>query len=264
MVNLVRNLFKGVLQAPSTTPSERIYAIGDVHGRLDLLKEMLKRVREDIALRGRYPTRVVFLGDLIDRGPSSRQLVEFVRALQSRNPPIIAMSGTHEEMLLKSAECQGMEQEVWVGNGGDATLQSYFLDPTEFMQLEPGVRGHVLTRTVGAATLEWLSSLPLNYRSGDYFFCLAGVRPCVPLDLQRREDLLWIRKEFLASRRYHGAVIVHGHSEAYEVDVRKNRINVDTAAYLTDQLTAVGLQGTARWFLSTMNESRSDALTQLQ
>jgi serine/threonine protein phosphatase 1 len=219
---------------------------------------MLKRLSEDVALRGRYPTRVVLLGDMIDRGPSSRQLIDFVRGLQSRTATVVALCGNHEEMLLKSAEGNGTVQQVWVDNGGDATLRSYCLDPTEFMQLEPEVRGHVLSRTLGPATLRWLSALPMTFRSGDYYFCHAGVRPGVPLDLQRREDLLWIRREFLASRRRHGAVIVHGHSEAYEVEVRKNRINVDTAAYLTDQLTAIGLQGTSRWFLSTMDKGSSE------
>ena len=108
-------------------------------------------------------------------------------------------------------------------------------------------------------TLAWLKALPLVYELGSYFFCHAGVRPGVPLKKQRREDLLWIRREFLDSSRSHGAVIVHGHSEMDEIQVARNRISVDTAAYRSGELTAVGLQGPFRWFISTtqryLNES---------
>jgi serine/threonine protein phosphatase 1 len=104
---------------------------------------------------------------------------------------------------------------------------------------------------VGEAVLAWLETLPLTYQSGDYFFCHAGIRPGVPLSLQRREDLLWIRDEFLESKRDHGAVIVHGHCESDEVIIRRNRIGVDTAAYRTGRLSAVGLHGTEQWMLTT-------------
>ncbi len=182
MVHFIGNLFQRVLQAPSTAPGERVYAIGDLHGRLDLLRDILRRLNDDVDRRGRCPTRVVLLGDMIDRGPSSRQLVDFVRGLQSRTSTVVALCGNHEEMLLKSAEGNGTVQQVWVENGGDATLQSYGIDPVQFMQLEPQVRGRVLERTLGTDTLAWLNSLPLTYRSGDYFFCHAGVRPGVQLE----------------------------------------------------------------------------------
>jgi serine/threonine protein phosphatase 1 len=248
----LRELFAKVGHVPSLAAGERIYAVGDLHGRLDLLRDLLGHVNHDIEMRAPCRTRLVLLGDMIDRGPFSREVLLAVRRLQERTGRVIALCGNHEEMLLQSAAGNGTLQQVWFDNGGDATLSSYGLEPVDFMRLVAVVRGRVLTRWLGSETLGWLASLPTSYRSGDYFFCHAGVRPGIPLSEQRREDLLWIRNEFLVSRRRHGAVVVHGHSEAYEVEVKRNRINVDTAAYLFDELTAVGLEGQERWFLSTL------------
>jgi serine/threonine protein phosphatase 1 len=154
-------------------------------------------------------------------------------------------------MILASASGHPSAQKLWIGNGGDATLRSYGLDPSAFLGLAPLERAEAIRSVVGAEMLEWLHALPLTYQSGDYFFCHAGVRPSLPLDRQRRWDLLWIRDEFTTSEAQHGAVIVHGHSETDQVEVRPNRINVDTGAYRSGNLTAVGLQGPLRWFVST-------------
>jgi serine/threonine protein phosphatase 1 len=249
----VQNLFSRLRQLPSTAPGERIFAVGDLHGRLDLLRDLLERLKQDVAHRVPSPTRLILLGDMVDRGPSSRQLIECVQRLQKNTSGVIALCGNHEDMLLQSAAGNGTVQQVWIDNGGDETLRSYSIEPSVFLNLTPAVRGRVLTRTLGEETIRWLNSLPLSYRSGDYFFCHAGVRPGVALEDQRREDLLWIRKEFLVSRRYHGAVIVHGHSETNRVEMRRNRINIDTAAYVSDELTALGLQGSSRWLVSTLD-----------
>jgi serine/threonine protein phosphatase 1 len=173
---------------------------------------------------------------------------------------VVVLCGNHEEMLLASADGNASAQRLWLETGGDATLRSFGLDPTEFMRRAPLNRGDALRQAVGRDMLAWLEALPLVYRSGGYFFCHAGVRPRVPLDEQRREDLLWIRREFLEDEGFHGAVIVHGHSETDEVEVRLNRINVDTAAHRSGKLTAVGLQGSLRWFISTAQQclQRSD------
>ena len=118
----------------------------------------------------------------------------------------------------------------------------------------------VLRDAVGLETFRWLRALPSAYRMGDYFFCHAGVRPGIALEEQRREDLLWIRQEFLNSPDFHGAIIVHGHSETQEVEIRPNRISVDTSAYRSSELTAVAIQGPYRWFISTARKylHRSD------
>ena len=144
-----------------------------------------------------------------------------------------------------------MAQNVWLANGGDATLLSFGIAPELFTASSPQERGIMIRQHIGDEVLDWLRSLPLCYRSGDYYFCHAGVRPGIPLEAQERADLLWIRDEFLVSKSWHGAVVVHGHSEADAVEEIHNRINIDTGAYRTDILTAMGLEGTSRWFIST-------------
>jgi diadenosine tetraphosphatase ApaH/serine/threonine PP2A family protein phosphatase len=254
-------LFNRERSLPTTATGERIYAIGDVHGRLDLLRRLITQLGADANTPRKCSARIVFLGDLIDRGPHSREVLEFVRRMHSKNPDrVTLLCGNHEDMMLASANGHAAAQKLWLANGGDATLRSYGLNPAEFMDLAPSERGAAITRAVGADMLDWLGALPLADRSGDYFFCHAGVRPGLPLNMQRREDLLWIRGEFTNSEEKHGAVIVHGHSERDEVQVTSNRINVDTSAYRSGNLTAVGLQGPLRWFVSTAERywNRSD------
>ena len=243
----IRRRFK----LPSTARGERIYAVGDLHGRLDLLQALLKQLEVDAAERDAACTTLLFLGDLIDRGPQSRQLVELIRRSQSNGEGVVLLCGNHEELLLASAAGNAMAQKVWLANGGDATMRSFGIAPELFTASPPGERGTMIRQHVGDDVLDWLRSLTLCYRSGDYYFCHAGVRPGVSLDAQEREDLLWIRDDFLVSNAWHGAVVVHGHSEADAVEEVHNRINIDTGAYRTDILTAMGLEGTSRWFIST-------------
>ena len=241
----------GRTRLPATAAGERVYAVGDVHGRLDLFRKLLKQLEADAGSQ-KCPTRIILLGDLIDRGPHSMQMLELARRMQRQNSDrLVVLGGNHEDMLLASAEGNAEAQRLWLRNGGDATLMSYGLDPSEFARLTPRERGRTLEQRVGVDTLVWLEALPSACRSGDYFFCHAGIRPGVALESQRREDLLWIRREFLSSNRFHGAVIVHGHCETDEVEVLPNRINVDTGAYRSGELTAAGLQGPLKWFVST-------------
>jgi serine/threonine protein phosphatase 1 len=253
--------FRRRTSSPATSQGTRIYAIGDIHGRLDLVQQLLRQLEADVDTRGSRSTRIVLLGDLIDRGPYSRQVLELARLIQRNNRGrVVVLCGNHEELLLASADGHADAQRLWLECGGDATLRSYGLDPVEFAKLSPEKRAFTLQKHVGPDLLCWLAGLPTYWRNGDYFFCHAGVRPGVPLEHQRREDLLWIRREFLDSQRHHGAVVVHGHSEVGEVDVRSNRIGVDTSAYRSGELTAVGLQDSFRWFISTAKRylSRSD------
>lgn len=236
---------------PTTAPGERVYAVGDVHGRLDLFHELMLRIARDSRARGECATRLVLLGDLIDRGPSSRQLLEVAKRAQQELNQAIVLLGNHEELLLESAYGNASAQRAWLQNGGDATLRSFGVDPRGLENASAEEIGRTLFEVVGEPLISWLDTLPLHFESGDYFFCHAGVRPKVPLHQQQRKDLLWIRKKFLDSAAYHGAVIVHGHSETGEVAFRPNRINVDTAAYRTGVLTAVGLQATEQWTVET-------------
>lgn len=236
---------------PATALDERIYAIGDVHGRMDLFAKLLGQIHKDGKRRESRPSTIVILGDMIDRGPCSREMLELVQRHQQLSGAIVALRGNHEDMLLKSVEGNALMQRVWLANGGCATLRSYGVNVLQLANLSTAERANVMAEAIGEKTLAWLRQLPLTYRSGDYFFCHAGVRPGVALAKQRPQDLMWIRDEFLSSERDHGAVVVHGHSEATRAGDFGNRINVDTGAHTTGVLSAVGLEGKSRWFLAT-------------
>lgn len=235
--------------SPVAARGERIYAIGDIHGRLDLLLRILARIEADHMSRTFMPCRLIFLGDFIDRGPQSAEVMAKLQSLSSQSDNVTILMGNHESTMLASAAGDAQAQEQWLTYGGDASLKSFGIslpaqgeDPAEF--------GGRIARAVGEANLEWIDKLPLSTRSGDYFFCHAGVRPYIPLERQDPDDLLFIRSEFLDSEVDHGAVIVHGHSiVAQGAEFRQNRINVDSGAYRTGRLTAVGLEGPVRWLV---------------
>jgi serine/threonine protein phosphatase 1 len=254
---LPSDLRRALNRPAATEGDERIYAIGDIHGQFDLLKELLALIEEDNVARGRRACRIVVLGDFIDRGGGSREIVTLLRLAQGRSQRFIVLLGNHEATMLDALAGNGPARHFWLSNGGLETLASFGIDP-------PGLKEHPTAfarRAVEAVTpdaLDWMRGLPLAMRSGNYFFCHAGVRPGVPLDRQSREDLLWIRKDFLRTRRRLGAVVVHGHSKSgRSVEFRRHRIGVDTGAYATRILSAVGLEGAARWSLSTGPKPRS-------
>ncbi|MCH8997194.1 MAG: serine/threonine protein phosphatase [Proteobacteria bacterium] len=230
-----------------------ICAIGDIHGRADLLARLHESLARLAAGRQDLQERVViYLGDYIDRGPASREVLD-----QLCGPPLkgfraIHLTGNHEETLLRFLE-DPQVGGAWLAMGGGATLRSYGVDfapgPQEAEDL---VR---LSRALRAALppghLAFLQKLALRHRAGGYFFVHAGIRPGRPLEDQAPEDLLWIRQPFLRAWRRHDAVIVHGHCAHQTPQVRHNRIGIDTGAYLTDRLTCLVLQGSERALLIT-------------
>ncbi len=233
----------------------RIYAVGDIHGRLDLLYKMLGLIESDRASREELDTVLVFLGDYVDRGPNSMGVVS--RLIDGLPSGVTAqfLSGNHEDLLLSFLDRPGFGLN-WLHNGGDRALMSYGLEVEAIANAYWAAEG-----LIGAAETfrellpdsheEFYRALKPSYRAGDYFFVHAGIRPGIPLDAQSPEDLLWIRKEFLTHRGEHGAVVVHGHTPARSPQDLPNRIGIDTMAFHTGKLTAVGLEGTRRWFLST-------------
>lgn len=238
-------------RAEEATPSpERIYAIGDVHGRADLFAMMLRAIQRDGQSRGASATKIIILGDLIDRGPRSRDMIEMVRRFDEGTSGVVTLRGNHEELLVRSAAGSDAAQRIWLRNGGAATLLSFGLHPDRLRGLSAPERARRITQAVGTPNLEWIGALPTHFISGDYFFCHAGIKPGLDLNKQRTRDLLWIREEFLQSEVEHGAIVVHGHAETDEPEFRHNRINIDTAAYRTGRLTAIGLEGPERWILS--------------
>ena len=240
---------------PATEAGERVYAIGDVHGRLDLLRDVLRRIDDHSAgLPPAEATHIILLGDLIDRGSQSREVLRFVHSIQQKTDGIVALLGNHEELMLKAIDKMPGALDAWMRMGGRATVRSFDLEPPA---PEESSRDYAdrLRAAVPAELLEWMRTLPLTASSGSYMFCHAGIRPGVPLRRQARTDLLWIRKEFLDDDTSHGKVVVHGHSIAADVEMRPNRIGIDTGAYRTGVLTALYLEGTEREIIATPQET---------
>lgn len=230
--------------------AERMIAIGDIHGRFDLLRALIGAIEDHVQGLPERPGRVIILGDFIDRGPASRQVVSLLRIVMRRYGEAVAvLQGNHEASLLAAARGDPDAQEMWLRHGGDATLESYGIDPPR-----QGESAHAfgarIADGVGLDVLDWIDQLPLSVHHAPFFFCHAGVRPGRTLSRQSEDDLLWIRDEFVASRRDHGAIVVHGHSISDEVDVAHNRIGVDTGAYKTGVLSAVVLDPGGNWAIS--------------
>jgi serine/threonine protein phosphatase 1 len=234
----------------------RLYAIGDIHGRLDLLDRMLEIIGQDDASREPARTVLVFLGDYVDRGSDSKGVVDRLTKGLPENANAIFLKGNHEDLLLSFLD-EPVSGLNWLHNGGETALISYGVGAGAINDaLWLGHKGlseaAVLFRSVLPDDhLHFYRSLRLSHRAGDYFFAHAGVRPGVALERQARDDLIWIRGEFLNYPYDFGAVVVHGHTPARAAQDLHNRIGIDTLAFHTGKLTAVGLEGPRRWFLST-------------
>ena len=200
----------------------RTYAIGDIHGCLTKLIELIALCQADA---GNRPTKFIFLGDYIDRGPDSQGAVEFLMSLQRNRPNnVICLMGNHEDMLLAAVDAPDWE-ESWLRNGGLQTLQSY---------------GKATVANIPQDHINWIRNLPKFHGDGLRFFVHAGISPDRPLDRQDEHDLLWIREPFLSSTKDFGRLIVHGHTplKTGRPDIRPNRLNLDTAAVYGGPLTA--------------------------
>lgn len=213
------------------------YAIGDVHGRDDLLAQMHARITSD---RKNHhpddPATVVHIGDYVDRGPDSAAVVDrLMRGLDGFDA--VCLKGNHEAMLL---ECAGTDKRPawsrWIHNGGDATIRSFGVE-LRYGYFKP----QTLIDGVGQERLSWLRDLPLYHQTEDYLFVHAGILPGKRIEKQKEQDLLWIRHRFLDSDEDHGRLVIHGHTPMRKPDVRSNRIGIDTGAFVTGRLTAVVL-----------------------
>lgn len=255
----MRRLLRSIVGAqkggakPRVPAGVRIYAIGDIHGRLDLLEAMQKRIGEDASNADDARIVQVFIGDYVDRGPDSKGVIEWLRCFKPDEWEQICLKGNHEAMLLDFlADAETLK--VWRHCGGLDTLHSYGLEISIREEDAPSVLHKKFLGKLPQSHREFLDSLRLSVEFGDYFFAHAGVRPHRRLDRQKAEDLLWIRGEFVDSREDFGKVIVHGHSPHEEPEVLSNRINIDTGAYITNHLTCLVLEGEKRRFLTTTEE----------
>lgn len=239
-----------------TVPAgERFYVIGDVHGRADLLQQLHAMIADDAASRGWARNRLIYLGDYIDRGPDSRGVI----ALAMRDDPPgfgkLHLRGNHEAMLLDFLD-NPHSGSAWLNIGGDAVLREYgIMVPSEFSQ--SGQLAHaakLLAEAMLPDELAFLKNLKPCYQAGGYFFAHAGVRPGVTLDMQQEQDLVWIRRPFLNHNNDFGAIVVHGHTICNAVEIKPNRIGIDTGAHATGKLTCLILEANKRWLLQTGHE----------
>ena len=256
---LFRTLFPkdGGTAEPSVPAGYRVYAIGDVHGRFDLLNEALTLIEADIDSRKRARDIIVFLGDLIDRGPSSAEVIERVRTYRRNGVRTVFLSGNHEEVLLRLLRGESQFLRDWLTFGGAECARSYGISPASLQRMDLGKAVLTLRQKVPEVHQQFLKRFVDTFRIGSYLFVHAGLRPGVPLAEQSQSDLRWIREPFLENDQDHGFIVVHGHTIAEQVDVRQNRIGLDTGAYRSGVLTAIGLEGRERWFLQTKSRRRA-------
>lgn len=241
----------------------RVYAVGDIHGRLDLLQRLHEKILEDAAqnppkLPGKRHV-LVYVGDYVDRGPDSVGVIELLL-----NNPLAGfethyLKGNHEDFMLHFLD-NGADGNVWLMNGGIETLQSYGISlPWDLggnsqgpPPLGPGEMESLrlaLKAAVPESHLDFLTRLERHHTEGDYLFVHAGIRPGVPLEKQSERDLIWIREGFLDYEGDFGVMVVHGHSARSKPDIRDNRIGIDTKSGYSGRLTALVLDGDNRRFL---------------
>jgi serine/threonine protein phosphatase 1 len=242
--------------SPAVTGARRIYAIGDIHGYDNLLEAMQQAIAADMEQHPAERALIIYLGDLIDRGPNSLKVVDMIidyRANPPANAQVMCLRGNHDDWLIAFVDDAGVVSP-WALKGGLETLTSYGLSKDDVLaavadpDLAEALRQQFLS-ALPKRHKDFMLSLPFSHSDGDYFFAHAGVDPDRPLADQRREDLTWIRDKFLLSRKNFGKVVVHGHSHRDAVESFPNRINVDTGAYVQQVLSCVILEGQERYVL---------------
>jgi serine/threonine protein phosphatase 1 len=254
MITRFRQLFsareaaKAPLSPPRVPPGQRVYALGDIHGRADLFAALIEAVERDDSARAAAATTIVLLGDLIDRGPNSAVVLALAEAWQRRRAVRI-LCGNHEDMLLESLD--DIETlRAFLRFGGRETVLSFGIDSDSFDASSYEELQALMASQIPEATIAFIRSFEEQLQIGDYLFVHAGVRPGIPCEHQLRSDLLWIREPFLNYGGDFGAVVVHGHTIFEQPDIQDNRIGIDTGAYATGRLTAIGLEGSERWLIT--------------
>lgn len=242
-----------VASVPADT---RVYAVGDVHGRADLLQLLHDRIRADAEGSGAARKVVVYLGDYVDRGNESRQVVDMLIEQPLEGFETVHLKGNHEAFMIGFMDDPLLAQ-VWIMNGGGATLASYGVEYGHLSGRPLGLDDleelrHRFVEALPGSHRDFLENLALYHTEGDYLFVHAGIRPGVPVEEQNEEDLVWIRDEFLDSAADHGKVVVHGHTIEWDPVVRPNRIGIDTGAFASGTLTALTLEEAEHDFLHTL------------
>lgn len=230
----------------------RVYAIGDIHGRRDLLDELLDMIVADDRARGAADTHLVFLGDLMDRGPESAGVIDrAIELSETLGDSVHFLMGNHEEVYLGAATGDEKLLRFFCKIGGRETILSYDITPQDYNNLSIGELAERIPDLIPRRHIEFVSSFEDRIVLGDYAFVHAGVRPGRSIGEQKPRDLRWIREEFLVDETPHDKLIVHGHTITDDVEECSNRIGIDTGAYMSGMLTALCLEGRERWYLKT-------------
>lgn len=255
MLGILKDLFARPKQKmqPCAPAGERIYAIGDIHGRLDLFERLVAQIERDDHTRGHARTTLVLLGDLIDRGPESAGVIALARKL-TQNRAVEILQGNHEEMLL-SSQTDVNAMLSFLRFGGLETIASYGASVESLADMSSEEVQTLMNSIIPAADFEFVAGFKKLVRIGDYVFVHAGLRPETPIDMQLGRDCRWIREPFLSHDGDFGAFVIHGHTITPEPDRRQNRIGIDTGAYMHGTLTAIGLQGTDQWFVQVQEDA---------
>ncbi|WP_435418418.1 metallophosphoesterase family protein [Parerythrobacter aurantius] len=257
MMKSLTKLFKAKPSAPlpAVPDGTRYYIIGDIHGRDDLFAALVAAVDEDAAGADGLDVRIVLLGDLVDRGPDSAGVIARARAWQERRQVAI-LAGNHEEMFLKSFE-QVRVLKHFIRHGGRETILSYGVPVELYNEASVEELQGIIHQYVPQADREFLAGFEETIVAGDYLFVHAGIQPGVSLDGQSRDDLLWIREQFIEYDGVHPLFVVHGHTIFENVDVKTNRLGIDTGAFRTGRLTALVLEGTSRRLIQAVEANRT-------
>ena len=243
-------------------PGTRLYAVGDLHGQLPLLQDLHAAIRRDLEQDAPDRAVVVYLGDYVDRGSESRGVIELLssgRGLPEDGVERVYLAGNHEDMMLTAldpaqagtARGAGLTM-TWLQNGGIDTLASYAVradTATPFTELADRIR-EAMDEAMPASHRAFLDALKPYHQEGGYLFVHAGIRPGVPLEQQSREDLFWIRKDFLDCTEPHPFVVVHGHTPCRHPELLDNRVCLDTGAFATGRLTCGVFEGAERRLLN--------------
>lgn len=244
----------GRAPSASTPPGTVVYAIGDIHGRSDLLQAIHQGIAVDARLRPARRKVVVYLGDYVSRGIDSRRVVDMVRERRLNGCEVVTLKGNHEDLLLRYLDGELDAGRHWFDYDGLDALSHFGVEAAD-RQARDDTTLESLRRRFAAALapehVDFFRELGVSHREGGYYFAHAGIRPGVALDAQNDHDRMWIRGLFLRSGDDHGATVIHGHSIAAQPEVRTNRIGIDTGAYRSGVLTCLVLDGAERAFLQT-------------
>ncbi|MGC6399103.1 metallophosphoesterase family protein [Sphingomonas sp. FW199] len=251
---MLSRLFRRSAALPKTVPGRipdgmRVYAIGDVHGRLDLLDALLARIDAEDAARGPAERHLVFLGDLMDRGPDSAGVIDRVMRLAQADPRVRLLIGNHEEVMISALEGKREALRLFHRIGGRPTMHSYGVSEAEIMAADWDELAAAFQAAVPPEHLAFLKSGEDLIEIGDYAFVHAGIHPDVPLAQQKVADLRWIREPFLTHRAALPRIVVHGHTITDGVEWMTGRIGVDTGAYASGRLSALAIEGDERWIV---------------